>query len=88
MTSDSQPESGGVVSSTAWLDARVEISRIGINGQIEETHYGPTNRELLQAHEAGKCDAMCSFCYAEASASNSVLSDPCKESETINPNKK
>ena len=69
MTNDSQSESGGVVSTTAWLDARVEISRIGTNGQIEETHYGLTNRELLQAHEAGTCDAMCGFCYAEASAS-------------------
>lgn len=54
-------------SNPTWLNARVKISRIGTNGQIEETHYGPTNRELLWAHKTGKCDAMCSFCYAEAS---------------------
>ncbi len=48
------------------LDSRLTIERLGANGEVLDTSYGPTLRERMQAHEKGECDAMCSFCYADA----------------------
>ena len=48
------------------LDSRVVIERLGENGEILEVSYVSTLKEIMEAHENGECDAMCSFCYTDA----------------------
>ena len=45
-----------------------EIVLINEDGSVEETHCGATEEERQAAHLAGRCTALCSFCYAEAAA--------------------
>lgn len=51
-----------------WLDDRLEIAEVDAKGNVVKIVYGPTKREQLVAHTRGTCGALCSWCYAEATA--------------------
>ena len=38
------------------------------NGNIVERSYGPSQQELLDAHNNGTCGIWCDYCYEEACA--------------------
>lgn len=42
------------------------IERLDVNGIVIETFESPSLARLRQLHNEHRCDAMCSFCYAEA----------------------
>jgi len=37
-------------------------------GNIVQRSYGPSQQELLDAHNNGTCDLWCNYCYEEACA--------------------
>lgn len=47
-------------------DQRVCIEQHDRNGKLVVRSYGPSWQEQQEAHDNGKCDWLCSICYAEA----------------------
>lgn len=47
-------------------DTRLVIESLDGAGNVLERHEGPTMAERKNAHEQGTCDALCAFCYTEA----------------------
>jgi len=48
---------------------RLTISDIDESGEETLSHVGPSQEELLEHHNEGKCSRFCGYCYEEACAS-------------------
>ena len=68
MTIEKNEAAGGASASNAVLAVNnvmvVTVRRA--DGSIVERYAGPSDAQLKYEHDAGKCGAMCGYCYHEA----------------------
>ena len=48
-------------------DDRLIIEMLDEHGNVTNRSVGPSSKELKAAHDEGKCDMWCGWCYQEAS---------------------
>lgn len=52
---------------------RACVRQFDRDGNLVVRTYGPSPRELQEAHDNGTCDMWCELCYEEAYAKGEVL---------------
>lgn len=50
------------------LRYKTSKNRLIVEDATGVVYRGPTQRQLRKIHKAGKCGAMCGYCYHEATA--------------------
>ena len=68
-------------------EGRLIIEMLDEQGNVTSKYVGPSSEELKAAHDEGKCDMWCGWCYQEAIdilSANGNLGAMKKPPETMN----